>query len=55
LMGQTEVAQLLQQNLEQEERMLQRGIEIGQALDQQSAQSMGGMAMQDQMGSSAQV
>lgn len=37
MMGHTEVAQLLQQNLQQERRMLQQVEQIGQQMDQQMA------------------
>ena len=55
MMEQTEVATLLQQNLQQEEQMLQKGMELSQTLDQRAAQAMGGMSVQHQMGTGAQI
>jgi ferritin-like metal-binding protein YciE len=50
-MGQTEAAQLLQQNLQEEQQMLQQVEQISQQLTQQMA-SMGGMRTDSQAGAS---
>jgi len=54
LMGQTEVARLLQQNLDQEMRMLQQVEQITLQLDQQAASIAGAMMGGDQTTTAAQ-
>lgn len=55
LIGQRDIARLLQQNLDQEQQMLRKVHDVGQQLDQQAAQMMSGLSQQQsQMGTSAQ-
>lgn len=53
LMGQTEVMRLLEQNLQQEQRMLQQVEQIALQLDQQAASIAGAMMGDDQAAASA--